>query len=179
VNALYPTIERWLIPERALLATLAGVGPPGRLGNESGAFWLGDRGATAVVRAVILPSGRGVIESPDRWEVSPEVFGAISRFAQPRKLTLLGIAHTHGRGVGTGLSWADRYRSVQVPGILAVVIGEGGADHDHGRWGWYVYEDSDYRELPLPERAKRIEVNPMGDVGVWRADLAGVEGTTG
>jgi hypothetical protein len=126
------------------------------------------------VSAVVLPRGKGVDESPAQWRVSPEVFGAISRWARPGGLTLLGIAHTHVRGVPARLSWADRHRSVRVPGILAVVIGNAGQDDDHYGWGWYVYEDDDYRELLRPELMRRVQGSSRETVEVWCADSEGV-----
>ena len=170
----YPEINEWILPAAAERATLDGVRPPGQRGNESGAFWLGVRASVAPVRAVVLPQGKGVDENPGQWRVSPEVFGAISRWAKPRGLTLLGIAHTHIRGVPARLSWADRNRSVRVPGILAVVIGNGGDDDDRYDWGWYVYEDEDYRQLLRPELMRRVQGNSKEAVEVWRADSEGV-----
>jgi hypothetical protein len=155
-------------------ATLAGVRPSGGRGNESGAFWLGTRAAISRVTAVVLPQGDGVEESPGQWRVSPEVFGAISHWAKPRGLTLLGIAHTHIRGVPPRLSWSDRNRSVRVPGILAVVIGCGGEDANYRDWGWYVFDKGDYRDLALPELEERVEVLAENRVDVCRADAAGV-----
>lgn len=170
----YPRIEHWILAEGVCAATLEGVRAAGQLGNESGAFWLGERAGTARVHTVVLPAGPGVEERPYQWRVSPEVFGAVSRWAKPRGLTLLGIAHTHGRGVPARLSWADRYRSVQVPGILSVVIGNGGEDRDHLKWGWYVYENGDYVELMPTELARRLEIERGREVEIWRADALGV-----
>lgn len=170
----YPDIDQWVLPDAAKRATFRGVRPSGHRGNESGAFWLGVRASVACVSAVVLPRGKGVDESPGQWRVSPEVFGAISRWARPRGLALLGIAHTHVRGSPARLSWADRHRSVRVPGILAVVIGNAGEDDDHYGWGWYVYEDDDYRELLRPELMRRVQESSRETVEVWRADSEGV-----
>ncbi len=170
----YPDIRRWVLPEAAKAATLAGVQPAGRRGDESGAFWLGTRATVARVTAVVLPAGSGVDENPGQWRVSPEVFGAISRWAKPRGRTLLGIAHTHMHGVRSELSWADRRRSVCVPGILSVVIGNAGEDEDYRDWGWYLYDGGDYRPLVPPELARRVEIGAREVVEVWRADSQGV-----
>ncbi len=171
---LYPRIDRWIIPEGVLAATLKGVRPPGRCGRESGAFWLGARAAIAQIRIVVLPAGPGVEESPGQWLVSPEVFGAVTRWAKPRGLTLLGIVHTHVLGVPPRLSWADRHLTVQVPGILAIVIGNGGEDSDYREWGWYVYEESGYRELVPSELAERLDIQPQRRGEVWHADAHGL-----
>jgi hypothetical protein len=174
VTTPYPTIKEWVVSDAAREATLDGVRPAGREARESGAFWLGARKAIAEVTVVVLPKGRGVEESIGHWQVTPEVFGEISRWAKPRGLTLLGIAHTHVRGVPARLSWSDRHRSVSVPGILSVVIGNGGEDVDHCTWGWYVYEGDDYREILRPELMQRVRGNSTDPVEVLRADSEGV-----
>jgi hypothetical protein len=69
----YPAIDRWVIPADALSATLRGVGRAGQRGVESGALWLGQRGLRSIVSPVVLPGGDGLIELPQRWQVSPEV----------------------------------------------------------------------------------------------------------
>jgi len=174
MTAAYPRIDRWVLPDSAVAATLALVRPAGEEGNESGVFWLGSRADVACIRAVVHPAGKGVEEAPGFWRVSPEVFGAISRWASPLGLTLLGIAHIHGHGVPAHLSWADRNRSVRVPGILAIVIGNGGEDEDYRDWGWYVCAGEDFQRLGEAELTRRVEL-PIGEsVGVWRADEAGV-----
>lgn len=166
----YPEIERWVIPRRVLTATLTGVQLGGRGGMESGAFWLGQRRAISEVEAVVLPAGTGVQQKAYQWSVPPEVFGTVTRWAKPRNLSLLGIVHTHVRGVPPRLSWADRQYSVQVPGVLAVVIGNGGGDHNHRDWGWYVYEQGDYRIVPGAEFAERFQIGSDARVEIWRAD---------
>src|SRR2546425_5628601 len=112
MSSPYPEIKEWIVSGAVKRATLDGVRPSGHRGNESGAFWLGEREARALVTAVVLPQGKGVEESPGQWRVTPEVFGAITRWAKPRRLALLGIAHTHPRGVPAKLTWPDRHRSV-------------------------------------------------------------------
>ena len=61
-----------------------------------------------------------------------------------------------------------------MPGILAVVIGGGGEDLDHLGWGWYVYEDGDYRRLAPPELAGSVEIAADQAIDVRRADSEGV-----
>ena len=171
---IYPLIERWLVPEDVWSTTLAGVVGAGQRGCESGAFWLGARSRVAEIQAVILPSGPGVEEYPYQWRVAPEVFGEISRWAKPRGLSLLGIAHTHIAGVPVDLSVADRQRSVQAPGVLAVIIGDGGMQNEFTRWGWFVYEKSDYRRMPQVELLSRVQVVAGADVEAYRADSSGI-----
>lgn len=169
----YPPIDRWLIPAQALQSTLTGVRSAGQRGNESGAFWLGTRSATANVLHVVLPGGPGVEERPWQWRVGSGIFDAISRWASVRGVVLLAIAHTH-IGASVSLSEADRYQSVQVPGVLAVVIGRGGKERNPTRWGWYLYEDGDYRPLLPDEWRCRLKVSKGLPVDVWRAERDGV-----
>jgi len=174
MSDLYPSIDRWAFPEASLAATAAAVLPAGRRGFEAGVFWLGDRSRISRLRAVVVPSGPGVEERPGRWRVSPEVFGAISRWALPRRNKKLGVVHTHPEGIPPRLSLPDRTESVQVPGILAVVIGNGGADRIHTDWGWYVYEKTDYGQIARHEISTRVEVIPDGEFEVCSADATGV-----
>lgn len=173
--ASYPTVENWVIADGIFHRTLDGVRPTGQSGREAGAFWLGRREATAHVYSVVLPHGIGVEERSGRWAVSPEVFGAITRWAKPRNVCLLAVAHTHVRGVPPVLSWTDRNLGVRIPGMLAVVIGNGGDDVDHLKWGWYVFENTEYRKLEHNEITERIKVEPNGEFEAWSANANGVQ----
>lgn len=143
----YPAIQHWLIPRSVLVETRKRVQEAGQDVRESGALWLGDRGNAARVLVVVFPRGKGVEERAGKWKVTPEVFGTLTRWAKPQNLSLLAVVHTHLHGVPPRLSRADREYSVQVPGILAIIIGEGGAECDHRNWGWYLYERGNYRRL--------------------------------
>jgi len=174
MGASYQTIETWVVADGIFRRTLDGVRPIGRSGREAGAFWLGRREPTAHIYSVVLPHGIGVEEHRGRWSVSPEVFGVVTRWAKPRNLCLLGVAHTHMHGVPPALSWSDRNLGVRFPDMLAAVIGNGGDDSDHLDWGWYVFEDGDYRSLAHHEVRERIRINPAGQSEAWTADVSGV-----
>ena len=140
----YPAVHQWVVADSILAATRRAVHQAGQDLKESGALWLGQRTETARITAVVLLRGVGVEQSAGCWKVRPEVFGAVTRWAKPKGLSLLAVIHTHIRGVPPRLSLADREYSVQVPGMLAVVIGESGAEADYRRWGWYVHENDRY-----------------------------------
>ena len=173
MSDVYPPISSWYLPDAAIAATLGGVRLAGVHGRESGAFWLGVRAETAIISAVVVPKGRGVEEHPGEWRVGADVFGAISYWAKARALTLLGIAHTHPRGVPPRLSWADRHLSVRVPGVLAVVIGNCGDDNSYKDWGWYVFEGGDYRQFDKRELMQRVRRNSEA-IELCRADEEGL-----
>jgi hypothetical protein len=175
----YPVIDAWVVPKAALEATVAAVRPSGRLGRESGVFWIGERTTLSRITSVVHPKGLGVGEHPGQWQVSPEVFGIVSRWAKERGESLLGVAHIHGPGVPPRLSRPDRKQSVQAPGVLSTVIGNGGADEDLRDWGWYVYETDDYRRIGAPELQRRIRVDEQAAVSTWRVDLHGVRPVDG
>ena len=170
----YPTIERWLFVEGVLRQTAEGIRAVGQSEREAGAFWLGKRQQTAHVSCAVLPHGIGVEESPGRWVVSAEVFGAITRWAKPRDLCLLGVAHSHIRGVPPILSWTDRNLGVRVPGLIAAVIGNGGEDADYREWSWYVFENQEYRRFTRREIMNRISIDSGDGFEVWMADSKGV-----
>lgn len=176
----YPPISRWIVPSETLAATLKGVRECGQGVREAGAFWLGVRQEESGTVAIVMPCGKGIQAGPGHWKVAPEVFGVVTRWAKPRGLSLLAVAHTHLPGVPVRLSRADREYSVQAPGVLAVVIGEGGLEQDHTKWGWYVYEHTAYRNI-LPEElgrqieigSRKVEVLKANADGLW--SLAGNE----
>ncbi len=173
--ANYPPVKQWVIAEGIFRQTLDGVRLIAQSEKEAGAFWLGKREAVAEISSLVLPHGRGVEEHRGRWAVSPEVLGAITRWAKPRNLCLLAVAHTHLRGVPPVLSWSDRNLGVRVPGMLAVVIGNGGDDSAHVKWGWYVFEDGDYRQLSQHEIGERIRIDAVREFETWSADANGVQ----
>src|SRR5258708_36323119 len=165
-----PGIDQWVIAGGVLCRTLDAVRPTGRAGREAGAFWLGSREPTAHIHAVVLPHGIGVEEHRGRLRGSPEVFGVVTRWAKPRNLWLLAVAHTHGRGVPAVLSWSDRNLGVRFPDMLAVIIGSGGDDSDHLDWGWHVFEDGDYRPLAHHEVRERIRIESSSKFEDWTPD---------
>jgi hypothetical protein len=152
----YPTIESWDVPTAAVEATLAGVLPGGRRGVESGTFWLGTRASISAVEAVVILRGRGVVEEEAFWEVSPEAYGQVSRWARVRRLSLLGTAHTHGQGVPVRLSSLDRRHLVRAPDLLALVLGEAGDERDPARWSWNVCANGSFRTLDGTEFRERV-----------------------
>jgi proteasome lid subunit RPN8/RPN11 len=169
MNEPYPRINRWVLPSATFSATLRTVQEEGQSVREAGALWLGSRADTAHVTAIVFPTGNGVQATAGKWKVSPEVFGVVTRWAKPQGLCLLGVVHTHLHGVPPRLSRADREYSVQVPGMLAVVIGEGGHERDHHNWGWYLYENNDYRQLLTQEIRQLFELTSEG-VELWHAN---------
>jgi hypothetical protein len=162
------------MPMVAVEATLTGVASGGRRGVESGAFWLGTRAATSSIDAVVALAGRGVVEAAGLWEVSPEVFGVVSRWAGERGFVLLGTAHTHGHGVPARLSGLDRRHLVRAPDVLAVVLGEAGQERNPSRWSWNVCVNGAFVVLEGKEFRRRI-IFSDDSVVVARASADGVE----
>jgi proteasome lid subunit RPN8/RPN11 len=169
----YPHISRWIVSSDCLRATLKGVQECGQGVREAGAFWLGVREEVSRIVAVVLPRGKGIQAGPGSWKVGPEVFAVVTRWAKPFGLSLLAVAHTHLHGIPARLSRADREYSVQVPGVLAVVIGDGGSEEDHTKWGWYVYDNEEYRNIRPEELSREIEI-VSGKVEVLSADADGI-----
>jgi hypothetical protein len=170
----YPPIDAWRVPRAAVAATRASVVGAGRRGDESGVFWLGERTATAAVRAVVSLRGRGVLETPGLWQVSSQVYGVVSALARELELVLLATAHTHGRGVPVALSRTDREHGVRVPGLLALVVGDGG-DAPLEEWSWNVYDDGAFRTL---SPAARVTFDD-DVVSLWHADADGFAAWSG
>jgi hypothetical protein len=152
----FPPIARWRIPTVACKQTREAVLPAGHRGTESGAFWLGTRAATSTVTTVVKPVGAGIVEDPWQWAVSPEHYAAISSYAKPRGLSLLAVVHTHLSTQPPRMSRTDRTQGVKVQDALAVIVGSAGEQRDPLRWGWFVYDEGDYRDILGPELAERI-----------------------
>ncbi len=170
----YPPVKHWLVPENLFERTIECVLPETRQGKESGALWLGAREEVARVSMVLFPRGTGVRERRYCWEVSSEVLGAVTRWAIPQNLCLLGVVHTHLPGVPPVLSPADRAFGVRVPGVLAIVMSNGGYEADYRHWGWYVFEGDDFRQLGDSEIARRVRVDRAVEVKLGTANAEGV-----
>lgn len=169
----YPPVDRWQVPAAAVAATLEGVADGGRRDVEAGVFWLGARAATSSVEAVVLLRGRGVLEAEGLWQVDPEVYGHVSRWARARGVVLLGTAHIHGFGVPVRLSLLDRRHLVRAPDVLALVIGEAGTASDPMRWSWNVWRDGEFLLLGPADVADRVSFT-TSSVGLARADADGL-----
>jgi len=174
MTGIYVPIGRWAGAARVFSLTTENVRRAGRDGKESGILWLGKRDATAKIIATAFPSGTGVEESPGHWRISPEVFGTVSRWAAPRNLCLLGVAHIHLPGVPARLSRTDRDCGVQIPGILEVIIGDGGEELDYRKWSWYVFEHGDYQKMSISELGDRVSVNHSIDFEHCTVNAEGV-----
>jgi hypothetical protein len=170
----FPPIERWRLPQAACELTREAVMPAGRHGCESGVFWLGRRAATSEIGAVVHPVGAAVEETPFYWRVAPEVYAAVAAWANPRELTLLAIAHIHLSAVRPGLSRTDRTQGLKVADALSVVVPRGGDEDDLEEWGWFIYEDGDYRAVDPAERRARVAIID-GEVEFARIDTGAIE----
>lgn len=156
----YPPIERWQVPEKVCRLSRNAVQPAGHAGCESGVFWLGRRAAVSEVAVVVHPVGDGVEETPFYWSVGPEVYAAITAWAKPRGLTLLAVVHTHLSPLPPRMSPTDRRQGLKTPDALAVIIPNGGVEPDPRRWGWFVYENDDYRPVGAAELQARVTIIP-------------------
>jgi hypothetical protein len=165
----YPRIEAWRLAERVVPATWDGL--RAAHGHEAAVLWLGERGAEAVVTAVVRLHGVGVDEGRGHFEAVPEVLGTVTRWAKPQGLTLLASCHAHPPGVPGCLSRWDRRHGFVVPEFLTLVAGDGGDDAP-SRWGWYVFDrrSRNYRPMAEGERAHRLVVDETVTSAVFVAD---------
>jgi hypothetical protein len=99
--------------------------------------------------------------------------GVITHWARPQGLVMLGMMHIHIGG-SVAMSWSDQNRVVQVPGMLSVISGPAGTHRDFERWGWYLYDNGTYRELPPPERHGRIVIVEGAPSAAWIATTEGM-----
>ena len=145
------------MPDAAIVSTLAGVRHAGLSGKESGALWLGSRQEVAEVTTVALPVGDGHDEARSQWSVSAQAYGTLSRWAKPQGLSLLGVLHLHLPGIAPRMSQTDRNHGVRAPAVLSIIIGNGGADEEPERWGWFVFEEHDFRQFSPGELGRRVK----------------------
>jgi hypothetical protein len=170
----YPKVESWRLADRVVPATWDALRAAD--GREAGVLWLGDRGAEAIVTAVVRLHGVGVEEGRGHFEAAPEVLGAVTRWAKPGGLTLLASCHAHPPGIPGRLSDWDRRHGFVVPEFLSLVAGEGGGD-DPSRWGWYVFDrrSADYRLMDKRERHDRVLIDGTIASAVFVGDARGVQ----
>lgn len=180
MTEVYPPIARWLIPETARVATLRGLRRAGQHRREGGALWFGTRGPEARVLAVATVSGNGVVEGYGSWSLSPTAYGRIGEWASGRGHVLLGLIHSHGGSgvLATSLSSTDRFATVHVPDFLSVIVGRRGDEEDPRAWGYYVFENGDFRRLEVAEVDDRI-LWAAGPVEHVRFDEAVVDSFVG
>lgn len=169
----YPPIESWLLAGAVVSATWDALRAGD--GRETAVLWLGERHAQAVVTSVVRLHGVGVEEGRGHFEAAPEVLGAVTRWAKPQGLTLLGNCHAHPRGVPGRLSVWDNRHGFAVPEFMALVAGDGGRD-EPSRWGWYIFDRRSraYRPMDEGERAACIIVDGDANNGIFVADAKGV-----
>jgi hypothetical protein len=156
--APFPPIKRWRLPQAACELTRSSVMPAGRRGDESGVFWLGRRDQVSEITAVVFPTGDGVRETQFSWSVSAEVYAAVSAWAKPRGLALLGVAHTHLSRARPQMSRTDRFQGPKVPDALSIIVPAQSREPDPSDWAWFVYTAGDYRQMTTAEHIRRVEL---------------------
>src|SRR5438105_2065357 len=117
---------------------LKGLLLAGRQGCEGGALWLGTRADGAVVKTVVLPHGKGVIERPGFWELSTEVYGQVGTWAAEKGQVLLALVHSHRGPKDVWLSPTDQFATVHVIDFLSIVVGGYGRVADPNSWGYHI-----------------------------------------
>ena len=118
------------------------------------------------------PVGAGVIELPWQWSVTAEVYAAV-RMGEAARPHASAAVHTHLSSHTPRMSRTDRTQGLKVPDGLAVIVRAGGEEADPRRWGWFVYDDGDYRTLDAGELGARITFT-AADVDY--AEIPAVEG---
>lgn len=158
MTAHYEPVSRWNIPRGVVDTTLRGIRRAGMDNLEGGAFWLGRRESTSMVRTVVLLEGPGVAAGAGYFEVSPMVFGQVGVWAADREQVLLAVVHSHWGETATLMSPTDRRGAVHVPDVLTVIVPGFGRVTDPSRWGFHRYvPGGTFVELGADEQRARIE----------------------
>ncbi|MEV2193605.1 Mov34/MPN/PAD-1 family protein [Streptomyces phaeochromogenes] len=131
--------ESLRISPRSLDAFIDDVRRHGRLGRETGGFFLTtpeDRD----VRAVALAGSRGIDRAYGRFVIGLQAIDKAFAYAEERGLQVRAMLHSHPRGAF--LSRTDLRHSLRVPGFVnAVVPTFAEPPTDPSLWGWWQYDD--------------------------------------
>jgi hypothetical protein len=153
---------------------LEGLILAGRHGHEGGALWLGRRADEAVVKTVVLPSGKGVMESPGFWQLSTEVYGQVGTWASQREEVLLALVHSHRGPKDVWLSATDQFATVHVIDFLSIVVGGYGRVADPNSWGYHIFNGKAFERLDDGIVARRVRWTD-DEIAVLHADSDSVE----
>jgi hypothetical protein len=165
---------RWRVPKGAATATLIGLRRAGRLGREGGALWLGTRAPDSIVMTVVLPHGDGVVEHPEFWEMSTDVYARIGTWGYENRQVLLALVHSHRGPDAVQLSRTDQFATVHVIDFLSIVVGGYGVVTEPRRWGFHRFDGCHFLRLSRREVAKSIHWIE-GPVNVLRCDANSIQ----
>ena len=172
MSEFFPKVTRWILTEKAFTDSVNEVAKDGRNGNEGIVLWLGHRREqTASVTHLVVPDGPGIIKTPVYLSISPQLVNEITDVAVKVESSLVGQAHSHGRGFGVDLSRSDRLNGINVPWYLSVVIPDYGLRSVNrvSDCGVHVYEPQrGYRRLFAGEATASFVLSPGPALPVLR-----------
>lgn len=170
MNAFFPPVARWHLPEDVVRGSLAELAQDGEQGNEGVALWLGRRqGGAAEVTHLVVLRGPGVRKGPGLLRIEPWLLNEVTDRAIELAVSLVGQIHSHGRD-WVDLSPTDRADGIAVPYYLSVIApwfalrpGTGIAD-----CGVHVFEPcAGWRRLSMSETQARLWVISGGRAPVF------------
>lgn len=137
-NRFFPSISRFVVSPSLLHETLRALQEEGQYSVESMVFWAGHLSHdAATITHLIVPKGPGVFKHPLQIRISDAVVAALFDVLDPPRLVLLAQVHTHLEEAFH--SAVDDHFSFDTPGLLSVVVPNGGAgtSSDWERWSFY------------------------------------------
>jgi hypothetical protein len=105
----------------------------------------------------VLPHGDGVVEQPDFWEMSTDVYARVGTWAFENDQVLLALVHSHGGPDAVELSPLDQFATVHVVDFLSVVVGGFGRVTERTRWGFHRFDGRQFLRLSPAELAEAIQ----------------------
>ena len=112
------------------------------------------------------------MERAARWQLSTEIYAQVGNWAAQNGQVLLGLVHSHRGLDDVWLSPTDQFYGVHVIDFLSIVVGAHGLAPDPSRWGYHIFDGTEYQRLPDIDVTGRIQW-VEGDVTVLGATEQG------
>jgi hypothetical protein len=155
-------------PAGALSHLTADVAAYGAQELETGAFLLAPAEQPDQLDVLAVVGTRGIIRRRDHFSVAAEAIERLFDWAEDHWLRVRAQIHSHaGPAV---LSRTDRTHGLNVPGFTTTIVPCFTAPpRTPAAWGWWRYEDGDWRTIP----PAAVNAHP---VSIVRFDTGGVVG---
>jgi hypothetical protein len=165
-------VTRWTnplsFPDGALDHLTADIATYGAQELETGAFLLAPAGSPDRLTVLALAGTQAINRRPDHFSVAGEALERLFDWAQNHQLRVRAQVHSHG-GPAV-LSRTDRTHGLNIPGFTTTIV-PFFADPPRTplAWGWWRYEDGDWRTVPPaavkahPASIVRFDAGGVGD----------------
>jgi hypothetical protein len=153
-------------PDAALGRLTADIATYGAQKLETGAFLLAPAEQPDRLTVLALTDTRGIIRQRNHFRVAAEALERLFDWAEEHRLRVRTQVHSHaGSAV---LSQTDRTHGLNVPGFTTTIVPcFADPPRTPAAWGWWRYEDGDWRAVA----PAAVNAHP---VSIVRFDTGGV-----